>query len=395
MPWKELNVKDQRMEFSFRAMEESVPFVELCRQYNISRKTGYKWKQRFIQEGLAGLEERSRRPHHSPSGLSEDVVCRIVRLKKKLKWGPRKVRDVYSRRYAGEELPSESSFKRVLEKAGYVKKRRRRRSQDSGSIQNRVVSQKPNHVWTVDFKGWWYTPAGERCEPLTVRDDYSRYVFSVAVLEDARTETVRAEFERVFTRYGLPDVIRSDNGRPFASTAPLGLSRLSVWWLALGIDLDRIDKGCPSQNGRHERLHRDMACELERQIEGNLAEHAAVMEVWRQEFNCQRPHQALGMRRPAEVYEASSRRYQGTPDQLEYPSGYRQRKVHSKGHIKIEGATIRLTTALGGWNVGLKAVGPNSYRVYFANLCLGWIDLETESFQTTDDPNKENNRDVA
>jgi transposase InsO family protein len=159
-----------------------------------------------------------------------------------------------------------------------------------------MESQEPNDIWTVDFKGWWYTVAGERCEPLTVRDDFTRYVLCASVPGNARSETVRQEFERLFTRYGLPRTIRSDNGRPFAmSRAPLGLSRLSAWWLALGIHLDRIDRGCPSQNGRHERLHRDIACELENQIEGGLEAQAAALEVWRRTFNQERPHEALGI----------------------------------------------------------------------------------------------------
>jgi transposase InsO family protein len=284
----------------------------------------------------------------------------------------------------------------VLQKAGYVRRRRRRPAAAGGRLQSRAVSRQPNEVWTVDFKGWWYTPQRERCEPLTVRDDATRYVLTVAVLEDARTETVRQEFERLFTRYGIPQTIRSDNGRPFASTsAPLGLTRLSAWWLALGIDLDRIDPGCPAQNGRHERLHRDIAGELERQIEGDLAEHAAAFETWRREFNEQRPHEALGLRCPAERYQPSERRYPGTPEQLQYQAGYRQRKVQATGSIRIDGSTIALSKALHGWNVGLQPAGASAYLVYFARLCLGRIDLETESFQTVDPPRQEHSRNVA
>lgn len=215
------------------------------------------------------------------------------------------------------------------------------------------------------------------------------------MLADARTETVQAEFEKLFIRYGLPETIRSDNGRPFAAPAPLGLSRLSAWWLALGIDLDRIDRGCPSQNGRHERLHRDIACELERQIEGDLAAQAAALEVWRQEFNQQRPHEALGMHCPAELYTVSSRRYTGTPDQLEYPSGMATRQISSAGQIRIDGTSIRLTTALSGWQVGLLPLPTRRYAVYFAHLLLGWLDLETESFQVADASQQPSRQEVA
>ena len=381
MPWKEQDVKKLRYEFVLRSLGEKVPFRELCREYGIGPKTGYKWKERFLKDGARGLEDQSRRPKTSPRGLSEEVICRIVRIRKAHeKWGARKIRDVYARQYGYEDLPSESSFKRVMEKAGLVK-RRRRRSQPGGQLQNRVPSEEPNEVWTVDFKGWWYTTEGERCEPLTVRDDYAKYLLGVRVPENGRTETVRREFERLFDLYGLPGTIRSDNGPPFAMrTAPLGLSRLSAWWLVLGIDLDRIDPGCPYQNGGHERMHRDIARELEGQVEGDLKAQAAALEVWRREFNEERPHEALGMRRTAEVYEKSPRRYEGTPESLTYPDGYCQRKVQEGGAICIEGVRIRISRALAGWNVGLKSDGTAGFAVSFGRLCLGRLELSTESF---------------
>jgi transposase InsO family protein len=390
-------VKNVRYEFVLRALSGGLPFVELCREYEIQPKTGYKWKERFLQEGLAGLVDRSRRPHSSPNQLQEEVVCELVRLKRAHdSWGPRKIRELYVRAHPGLEVPSESSIKRILEKSGLVQKRRRRRPVPSGSLQTRTQSQEPNDIWTVDFKGWWYTVGGERCEPLTVRDDFTRYVLCASVPGNARSETVRQEFERLFTRYGVPRTIRSDNGRPFAmSRAPLGLSRLSAWWLALGIHLDRIDRGCPSQNGRHERLHRDIACELENQIEGGLEAQAAALEVWRRTFNHERPHEALGMRCPGELYRKSPRKYRGTPERMVYPAGYRQRKVNAAGQIKIEGTRIRLTKSLQGWNVGLQQRRqPRQLSVYFGKLCVGWIDLETESFQVTNS-SKQDGREPA
>lgn len=386
MPWQESNVMNLRFEFALRSLNETTPFAELCREYGISAKTGYKWKQRFLESGASGLHDRSRRPLSSPGALSEDMVCRIVRLKGDHRtWGPRKIRVVYARHYPDSELPSDSSFKRILDKAGLVEKRRTRRSADTGRLQNRALPESPNDLWTVDFKGWWYTSQGERCEPFTVRDAYSRYILESAILPDARTETVRMTCERLFERYGLPGTIRSDNGRPFAvSTAPLGLSRLSAWWLALGINLDRIDPGCPYQNGAHERMHRDMAADLERRIDGDLIRHQAALETWRQTYNHERPHEALGMGYPAEVYKNSPRRYEGTPDRLEYPEGYIERKVGTAGQIKLHNRPLRITTALRGWNVGLKALGQGRYALYFANLCIGCVDMRTESFCASD-----------
>lgn len=383
MPWKERYAMDLRHEFVVRAMAREESFAALCREYGVSEKTGYKWVKRYDDEGYGGLGDRSRRPMSSPGELGEGVVCEIVRLKgAHMGWGPRKIREVYARKHDGEGVPSESSFKRVLDRAGLVEKRRRRSSEHGGRLTDGRAAQGPNDVWTVDFKGYWYTPDGERCAPLTVRDDYSRYVLCTAVPTDARTATVRVEFERLFRRYGLPARIRSDNGAPFASRwAPLGLSRLSAWWVVLGIDLDRITPGHPSENGRHERMHRDIAHEVERHKTGDLKSQVAALEVWRETFNRERPHEALGMRCPAEVYVRSDRRYHGTPDCVQYPEGYLQRRVNAIGRITIEGLSLPVTQALAGWDVGLKPAGPTSYTVHFGRLCLGLVDLRTESFR--------------
>ena len=216
-------------------------FRALCQEYGVSAKTGYKWKQRFLQEGMA---EESRRPKTSPEQLPEGEVCEIVRLKMAhLSWGPRKIRELYLRRHG--EVASESTFKRVLERAGLTQKRRKRRSSEAGRLCSGRRATAANEVWTVDFKGWWRSGA-KRCEPLTVRDEHSRYLLEVRALQNARSETVRKSFERLFERQGLPGAIRSDNGSPFASAlALLGLSRLSAWWVALGIDLERGRPGHP------------------------------------------------------------------------------------------------------------------------------------------------------
>ena len=384
MPWKEQDVEKLRYEFVLRALSEDVPFTELCREYGIPPKTGYKWKNRFLKEGREGLQDRSRRPHSSPGQLTEEVVCEIVRLKgAHSKWGPRKIRNVYGHKHPSQELPSESSFKRVLERAGLVKKRRRRRVQECGRLQARTSAEKPNDLWTVDLKGSWYTSEGQRCEPLTVRDDASRFILNASVPPNAKTETVRSEFERIFDKYGLPGTIRTDNGPPFACVqAPWGLTRLSAWWLALGIDLDRIDMGCPSQNGGHERMHRDIAYEIENQIPGGLPQQAAALETWRQIFNHERPHEALNMQRPAQLYRKSSRRFKGTPEQLDYPPGLAQRKVRSSGEIGFHGRRIFLSQALQGWTVGLKPRDSGLFSVYFVQLYLGILDLNTLSFRT-------------
>ncbi len=386
MPWKETDVMNLRTEFVLRALRGVEPFGELCREYEISRKTGYKWKERFLEQGLDGLADRPRKPRSSPSQADEETVCRIVQLKMShSSWGPKKIRALYGRSYPDAELPSESSFKRILGKAGLVQHRRRRRPEEQGGrVENRILAEEPNQVWTVDFKGWWYTLDRRRFEPLTIRDDFSRYLLCAQALENSKTATVREQFSRVFRKYGLPRVIRSDNGSPFAaSQSPLGLSRLSAWWLALGIDLDRIKPGRPDQNGGHERMHRDIAIEVESEAEVNVIQQQATLDVWRQTFNEERPHEAIGMQVPSDLYQPSARRFDPSAMELEYPASHLRRKVGSGGTIKLQGICIGISTALAGWDIGLEPETSCCYSVWFCRLCLGELDLRTRKFQAT------------
>lgn len=391
MPWQETDVVDQRSQFILRAMSGREPFGELCREFGISRKTGYKWKERFLCEGLSGLGDESRRPKTSPEALSETMVCQIVKLKHAHRsWGPRKLRAVMARSLPAGELPSESSFKRVLAKAGLVEPRRRRAASEQGRLTAPVKPERPNQVWTIDFKGWWYTRNKSRFEPLTIRDGYSRYVLCAQALANACTETVREAMVRVFERHGLPEVIRSDNGSPFAARrSPLGLSRLSAWWLTLGIDLDRIAPGRPDQNGAHERMHRDLAVEVEGRAEADPAAQQAALDVWRQTFNEERPHEALGMRAPRELYERSPRRYEPKAVELVYPAEYLVRKVMKAGHVNIAHRSIPVSAALGGSEVGLEPLTSARYAVWFCRLRLGELDLSTEKFHAACDGSSE------
>ena len=374
MPWKEMDAMNQRVEFVLQALRTE-NFRELCREYGISAKTGYKWKERFLECGLSGMMEESRRPKSSPGGLEEAVVCEIIRLKQRRRhWGPRKLRDLYRRAHG--QAPSESSFKRVLARAGLVEPRRLRKRTEAGRLFTGRRAQEPNEVWTVDFKGWWYTPEG-RCEPLTVRDEASRYVLELRRLADARTETVQVCFERLFERYGIPGAIRSDNGSPFANVeGVLGLTRLSAWWVALGIDLERGRPGCPQDNGGHERLHLDIGRELEAH---RLGADQNELEQWRRVFNEERPHEALGMRYPAEVYRPSERSYGGTPEDLEYP-GMDSRRVLSHGCIGWKNQRAFISTALGGWSVGVEPSGADHWNVWFGRLLLGQLEGSTAIF---------------
>ena len=389
MPWKERSVVNQRTEFVLRVLEGKVPISELCQEYGISRKTGYKWKQRFEARGVSGLSDESRRPQGSPRQVEEERVCKIVRLKlAHPNWGPRKIRTVFARTYPELELASESSFKRILDKAGLVKRRKRRKQSDSGRLSSRLEAKRANQVWTVDFKGWWRTGDRRRFEPLTVRDAYSRYIVCARALENCRSDTVRVEFERLFGNYGLPEVIRSDNGSPFAAIqAPLGLSRLSAWWLAIGIDLDRIAPSRPDQNGSHERMHRDMSLELECNSAGNVGAQQAALDTWRNSYNYERPHEAIRMQVPADLYSKSQRRFETSEISLEYPLAYLRRRVSRNGVICLRKTYIRISEALRGWEVGLEPDRGGRYGLWFCRLRLGEVDLETQKFYVSTTPN--------
>ncbi len=382
MPWTETDVVDRRTEFVVRALRNVERFGDLCREFGVSRKTGYKWKERFFQEGLSGLRDRSRRPDTTPHEIAEAMVCEIIKLKLAHRgWGARKLRAVLERTTSKDDLPSESSFKRILDKAGLVEHRRRMPAEQATRLQTPAKAERPNHVWTIDFKGWWYTRNRTRFEPLTIRDEFSRYVLCAQALDDARTDTVRRQMTSVFERYGLPEVIRSDNGSPFAAcNSPLGLSRLSAWWLSLGINLDRIPPGRPDQNGGHERMHRDMAWEVESKATLDAATQQASLDVWRRTFNEERPHEALAMRVPRDVYQTSPRKFDPAPVELVYPNQYLVRKVNSIGSVKIHKAAVNVSVALRGFPIGLEPLPANRYATWFCRLCLGQIDLSTHKF---------------
>ena len=367
---------DQRREFALKALG-TLNFRALCQEYGISTKTGYKWRERFLRQGLEGMEEESRRPRSSPKQLSEGQVCEMVKLKLVHRhWGARKIRMLYHRRHG--QAPSESSFKRVLEQVGLTQPRRVREGpRGGGRLSSGRQAQGPNEVWTVDFKGWWRWGEAGRCEPLTVRDEFSRYVLELRAMDNARSQTVREAFERVFERHGLPEAIRSDNGAPFASVQALhGLSRLSAWWVALGIDLERGRPAHPQDNAGHERLHRDIAAELECMGQGASAE---ALELWREQFNRERPHEALGMRCPAELYRDSARRYNGAEVQLSYP-GMARRLVDKNGMLSWNQQKVFVTRSLAGWELGLQRTEKGQLEVWFGRLLLGYLDSVDLSF---------------
>jgi len=383
MPWEETDIVTLREEFVLKALGKQLPFTRLCEEHGISRKTGYKWMERFRKGGLPALHDETRGPKGNPNALSENVVCELIRIKRSVAstWGPKKVLRIYECKHGFSGAPSLSSVKRILDRAGFVRHRRRRRKDETARIKHGVTPKAPNELWTVDFKGWWKTRDRARCEPLTVRDEFSRFVLDLRVMESTGEKAVRPAFERVFEMYGLPDTIRSDNGSPFASCrAPLGLSRLSSWWISLGIRLDRIEPGKPYQNGAHERMHLDIRDELEANPTENLSQSQEVFDEWRHTFNWIRPHESLEMKTPGEVYSPSKSVYEPGKVDISYPLNWLERRVKSSGCISLSKNDIHVSHALYGHVVGLQPVA-DRLDVYFDYLRVGYIDLHLMKFK--------------
>jgi transposase InsO family protein len=379
MPFKGVDVMDIKKEFVLKALDGRVVFTELCREYGIGTKCGYKWRQRFLKEGCAGLEEHSRKPLSNSRSIPEPVSVELLRIKKlHSAWGAKKILEIYKRNHAGNYAPVRSAVENLFVRAGYTGVRRRRNLRGGQIIQHRIVPTKPNEVWTVDFKGWWYTKNRERVNPLTIRDEYSKNILAINVVEKGDTASVKRVFERVFKHNGLPENIRSDNGPPFANVRNYwGLTKLSVWWMTLGIQLDRDDPGHPEQNGGHERMHRDMKTELQGHIDGSLDEHQKVFDQWRKDYNEVRPHEALGMKVPADVYIKSERNYTAEKVEMSYGRGFIERKVNHRGYIILKQKRVFVGNPFAGYYVGVKEYVDKPTEVCFGNYLLGTINRET------------------
>lgn len=374
--WKESSVMNQRVKMITEFLSGEFGIRELADQYEVSRKTLYKWIDRYERAGWAALHDQSRAPHHHPNAVSAAVENQLLALKAaKPLWGAPKLRHKLLQALGPERTPAESTVSEILQRHG-LSARRRRSRRAVPSSQPLAHCQHANEVWCADFKGWFRTQDGHQCTPLTISDAHSRYLLCCQGLGAATGfVTVQPLFITTFRENGIPAALRTDNGPPFASTGLGGLTALSVWWVRLGIGLERIEPGCPQQNGRHERMHRTLKEATASPPAGSLRAQQKTFDRFRQEYNEERPHEALGQEPPATVYEPSGREYpERLPDQRGYPDEWEKRRVRKGGQIKWKGQDIRLSEALWGQEIGLEPVGEGLWAVHFEGLRLGTFD---------------------
>jgi transposase InsO family protein len=364
----------QKLDFVKKAAAPGANVSALCREYGISRQTGHKWLQRYRSGGHLALAEQSRRPMSSPLATAEEVVVGIIELRDRHpSWGPQVIARVLERRL-GESAPSPSTVARVLRRLGKIKKRRPPVRVWSVDGRPRVEVGAPNDLWTIDFKGWWRAANGDKCEPLTVRDAYSRKVLAVELGVNTRATHVRRVLERLFKLHGLPVAMQSDNGTPFVAVrARGGLTRLAVWLVSLGIRLVRSRPAKPQDNGGHERMHRDLS-ELQLSPARSRRSQQRACDEWLIDFNHVRPHQALGGKTPEEVFRNSPRRGL-VPKLPSYPPGWITRRVNSIGEVHLHGDQVFLSKALSGQLVGLEQETELHWHARFFDIDLGTIEV--------------------
>lgn len=362
------------MRFIVAIAEDDEPFAEVCRRFGISRKTGYKWVERYEQIGPSGLEDRRPVAQSQPHRVAAAVVDVVVQARKQHPfWGPRKLKAWLTEKHPELALPAASTIGELLKGHGLIRPRRRRLRVP---LHTSPLSScdRPNALWCADFKGHFALGDKSRCHPLTITDGYSRYLLACEALCEQKTTPTREQFERVFREFGLPERLRTDNGAPFASKALGGLSDLAVWWIKLGIVPERIEPGHPEQNGRHERMHRTLGEETANPPGATRAEQQRAFDRFRHEYNDQRPHEALGQKPPAKVYVTSARIYPERLREPEYDREFVVRRLDSQGRLMRRGTNLKLARALATEPVGLREIDDGRWHVFYGPVLLGTLD---------------------
>jgi len=375
MPWLETEPMSQRSQFIDDVRRAHLSITELCARYGIARQTAYKWLRRYDEEGRAGLADRSRAPHTCPH-RTDDVVAELIceARGQHPDWGARTLLDWLAPRHPEVATwPAVSTAADLLDRRGLVTRRRRRRAVHPPGAAA-LVTAAPNDLWTTDFKGQFHTGDGARCYPLTLADHRTRFLLRCTGLTSTRTAAARPVFEAAFREFGLPGAMHSDNGVPFATASLHGLSALSVWWLRLGIRVQRSRPGCPQDNGAHERMHRTLKRHAIRPARGSLAAQQRAFNAFRREYNTERPHQALGGTAPAAHYTGSPRPYVARLPPVTYPGHFLSKRVTTGGTIRFRDRLLFLAKPLIGEVVGLDEIDDGVWAIYFTTVLLATFD---------------------
>jgi len=377
MPWDQRSAMDQKRLFIADYLSRSFSIVELCSRYGVSRPTGYKWIRRFLDHGYTGLDELPRRPSRCPHRTPDELVAFILDLRRKHPtWGAKKLLKILHKRRPDPAWPARSTVSDILKRHGLVEKKRRR-TYPGHPGKPLTPMNRPNDIWCADYKGEFKTRDGIYCYPLTITDGCSRFLLDCRGLRSTEHDLAKPVFLKTFRSFGLPKIIRTDNGTPFATTAIGRLSRLSVWWIRLGIFPELIEPGKPQQNGRHERMHRTLKRETTRPAAATLRGQQIRFNRFREEFNNVRPHEALDQETPASCYTDSPRPYPSRLPQIEYPEHFEKRLVSRNGGIRWRCEWVNVSHVLGGEHVGLEEVDDDRWDVYFGRVRLGQLDERT------------------
>jgi putative transposase len=374
MPWRETEPMNERVQFIATYLSDVYSMTELCKRFGIRRNTGYKWVRRYTAEGLVGLQEKPRAPHRCPHRMSQEAETALLETKRAHPhWGPRKILPYLARRRPALALPAPSTAGELFRRAGLSHARKHRRGhRHPGAIP--LQAEVPNAVWTADFKGQFRTSDGLYCYPLTVADAYSRFLLSCAARLSTKQVEAHPIFERLFQEYGLPEAIRTDNGAPFATPAFCGLSKLSVWWIKLGIRHQRIAPGRPEQNGAHERMHRTLKAEATRPPERHQGAQQARFDRFCREYNEERPHEALGYRTPATLYRPSRRPMPAKLPEPAYPGHYLVRRVSNAGTFRFQSRQLFISDTLLQEDIALEESADGIWSIYFYDVLLARLD---------------------
>jgi putative transposase len=384
VPWKAVCPMDERVHFVSLVDESEETFSALCERFGISRKTGYKWVKRYEAGGPAALAERRPVAHTFPHRVPDDVLDRLIELRKEHpKWGPKKLR-VLLESLGVEMIPAASTIGDALKKHGLIRPRRRRVHPPMYPLPIASTTN-PNDTWCVDFKGHFAVGDKSRCYPLTLTDHATRYLLKCEGLSKSDESAVRPHFERAFSEFGVPTRIRSDNGPPFATPGIGGLSALSVWWIRLGILPERIEPGHPEQNGRHERMHRTLKDEVATPPAASLLDQQRAFDRFRRTYNDERPHEALGMKTPASRYTPSRRAWPIAPKSPEYPDAMKVRKLDERGRLQFASHATRTTISplLAREPVGLEPTNEDQWNLYYGTVLLAEVTLKNKALCLT------------